>query len=769
MGYTVNKHSIHGMATEPNKEIVRIKGIVQHLTYVNGETGYFVARVSVPGQGERTVTGSTPVINVGEEISASGTWVSSQWGRQFKATGVSLSPPTMSEGIEKFLSSAVEGVGKGFAKKLVAEFGDQVFDVIENDPQRLAKVKGIGPKRAASVIEAYKAQRSVREIMVFLHGLNLSAARAMRVYKLYGDEATTKIKENPYILCRDVWGIGFGTADAAAQRLGISPQSEYRVRAGIQHVLSEAVGVGSCGLPVVDVLEQTSKLLSVDFTLIERCIELELAANFLVKDKASGTDCLFIPSIYNAEKSLATNVLALASRVPARPIHDLELRILEAEVELGIVLGDSQRDAARVVLSNTVSVLTGGPGTGKTTITQLILKVLEDSADPLVGGNGVTPSIVLVAPTGKAAKRASEATGRAASTVHRALEVDRNGGFKHNKNNPLQGDIFVMDESSMADVYLSDAFIKAIPAHARLIIVGDVDQLDSVGPGRVLADLIDSGVLPVVRLRDVYRQAAKSDIIKNAHAINRGEMPRMGYVEGSDFVFNRIEPKDEKDEAQKQEARERIAKEIVRQCRDLYKAGFNPIKDVQVLTPMRKGGLGVDALNVALQAALNPHPSATLESWGTKWCVGDKVLQLRNNYDKDVFNGDVGFIVEIEVSAKLIMVEFSDRVVAYRSNELDELALAYAMTIHRSQGSEFPVVVMPVDYAHYTMLKRNLLYTGVTRARKLFIGFGTQRAVAMAVKTIQAEDRHTRLKEWMRSELGVAERKQLNLEAGLPV
>jgi exodeoxyribonuclease V alpha subunit len=740
------------MVTASHKEIESVSGIVQHLTYVNGETGYFVARVNVQGRGERTVTGSTPVIRVGEEIKASGTWTSSQWGPQFKATEVHLSVPTMCEGIEKYLANSVDGIGKGFAKKLVAEFGEQVFDVIENEPERLARVKGIGPKRAASVIEAYTAGRAIREIMVFLHKAGLSTARAVRVHKLYGDSAIAKIKENPYILCRDVWGIGFGTADEVAQKQGISPQSEYRARAGIQHIVNEAVGQGSCGLPVVTVLERASELLGVDYDLLERCIELELSCTpaGLMKDKASGQDCLFKPTVYVAEQSLARAILDLTRRVPARPIHDLDMRILEAEVELGLELGESQREAARVVLSSTVSVLTGGPGTGKTTITKLILKVLEDSADPLVGGNGSIPCITLAAPTGKAAKRASEATGRPASTVHRVLEMDRSGQFKHNQHNRLEGDVFVADEFSMSDVFLSDAYVKALPSHGRLIIVGDVDQLESVGPGKVLSDIIESGVVPVVRLREVYRQAAKSDIIKNAHAINRGEMPRLGYFEGSDFCFNVIEAKDRKDDLQKREARAKIASEIVRLCRDMYRLGYDPIKDVQVLSPMRKGNLGVEALNVALQAALNPHPAVTMEAWGSRWCTGDKAMQLKNNYDKDIFNGDVGFIVDINTHAKLITVEYGDKLVEYRASELDELTLAYAMTIHRSQGSEFPVVVMPVDYAHFTMLKRNLFYTGVTRARKLFVGLGSRDAVKKSVETVQSDDRFTRLKEWLR-------------------
>ena len=728
--------------------------MVQHLTFVNPETGYFVARVDIPGKGDRTVTGNAPVINIGEELTASGTWSSSTWGVQFKAVSVSLGLPTMADGMEKFLAHSVDGVGKGFARKLMAEFGDKVFDVIEHDPARLGKVKGVGPKRAAALVASYHEKRETRDIMVFLHGIGMSSGRAVKVYKQYGDKAIASIKENPYILCDSVlgiWGVGFVMADKAAAKLGVAANSEYRARAGVHHVLSLAVGQGSCGLPVAVVLERASELLGVDYTLLERAIELELLGEKLVKAEASGQVCLFPNRVYYAEEALATAIVELVNRVPARPIRDLEQRILEAELDLGIELAESQRAAARVALSSNICVMTGGPGTGKTTITKLILKVLEDSTDVSVGGHGVKPIIVLAAPTGKAAKRASEATGRPASTVHRVLEVDKDGTFKHNAKNRLEGDIFGADEFSMADVFLANSYLQAIPSYGRVLIVGDVDQLPSVGPGKVLKDLIDSGVLPVVRLTEVFRQAATSDIIKNAHAINEGRMPRLGYHPGSDFCFNIIEAKDPNDEDEKRAKRAEIALEIVRVCKESYRLGYDPVRDVQVLCPMRKGPLGIEALNTALQAALNPHPTALLEVNGVKWCTGDKVMQLRNNYDKGVFNGDVGYVIEVDTTARRFTIEFSDKTCVYTTGELDELTLAYAMTVHRSQGSEFPVVVMPLDNSHWMMLKRNLFFTGVTRARKLFVGFGTHMAVRTAVENNNEEERYSRLKEWLRN------------------
>lgn len=728
-----------------------LKGTIKHITYANPDNGFFVAKVEVPGLGERTLVGKAPVVHVGEEFRARGKWERSNWGPRFSAMSMTLSMPSLAGGIEKYLASSVEGIGKGCAKKLVEALGADVFDIIEHNPERLAEVKGIGPKKRAAIVESFMAQKDLKDIMVFLHGMGLSSAKATKVQKFYGDSALRQIKENPYILCRDIWGIGFQQADGAARKLGIAPNSEYRVRAGIQHVLETALGMGSCGLPVQEVLNRASELLGVDHTLLERCIELELANGELIRDDLEGLPCLFRKAVYHTEDALAKVIMELASLVPARPIPDLDLRIKEAEVALGIELGESQREAARIALSNRVCVLTGGPGTGKTTITKLILYVMESSTDPRVGGHGVRPGIVVAAPTGKAAKRASVATGRHASTVHRVLEFTKEGKFKHDRKLRLEGDGFVADEFSMADIFLAYSYIQAIPDHGRLLVVGDVDQLESVGPGKVLFDMIHSGVLPVARLTDVFRQAAQSDIIKSAYAVNRGELPRLGFVKGSDFQFKVVEAQNPNDDAQKKAAREAISREIVAIHRTLEKMGYDPIRDVQVLSPMKKGLLGVDALNLALQEALNPVPAATLEAMGVRWCTGDKVLQLRNNYDKGVFNGDQGYIVDLDKDARTVTVDFSDQLYIYQASELDELTLAYTMSVHRSQGSEFPVVIMPVDYSHYSLLKRNLVFTGITRARKLFIGYGSRAALKHAVETVSIGERYSRLKTCLRA------------------
>ncbi len=720
----------------------QLNGIVKTLTYVNPENGYFVARVDVTGKGERTVVGNAPVINLGEHISATGSWQSSNWGPQFKAMDVTLSAPTMLEGIEKYLASAIEGIGKGFARKLVEAFGEDVFSVIEKTPEKLGAIKGIGPKRAAAAVAAYKEQQAIREIMVFLHKAGLSSSRAQRVYKQYGDKAIELIKENPYILCRDIWGVGFSTADGVARKQGIPLDSEYRIRAGIQHVLREAEGQGSCGLPVDMVRDAASELLQVDYDAINTCIGYELEGQTLVKDFSGDIECLFQPGIYNSERLIAQSLLSHARRVPARTIKDAEQAIGDAEVEIGIVLDEAQRDAVRVALNSQVCVLTGGPGTGKTTITRVLLQVFMD--------NGID-SICLAAPTGKAAKRASEATGQEARTVHRTLEYQREGGFKFNQNNPMTCDALVIDEMSMVDVSLMASICKALSPFTRLIIIGDVDQLPSVGPGKVLSDIISSGALPTVRLRAIFRQAATSRIITNAHAINRGEMPDLGWKEGSDFCFTNISPKNPKDEDEKKKCRTDIEGEVLRLVQNMWKLGYDPIREVQVLAPMRRGVLGVDSLNVKLQAVLNPDPSAVLEVFGTKWGVGDKVMQLRNNYDKVVFNGDIGFVQEIDSENRVIVVDFDGVPVSYKTSELDELTLAYAFTIHKSQGSEFPVVVMPLDWSHYTMLKRNLFYTGVTRARKLCVVVGQPGAAQTAVRTAQNDERYSRLKDWLRA------------------
>jgi exodeoxyribonuclease V alpha subunit len=729
--------------------VEQLRGVVQHLTYVNQENGYFVARVAVPGKGERMVTGHAPSINVGEQITVKGEWTSKgNYGPQFKAVEVTLSQPTMVDGIEKYLANAVPGIGKGYAKKMVTAFGEDVFDVIEKTPEKLGEVKGIGKKRAASIVEAYAEQQSIRKVMVFLHKCGLSTLRAHKIHKTYESKggAIAAIKENPYVLARDIHGIGFAQADAVAQRQGVTLDSEYRIAAGVHHVLREASGHGSCGLPVATVLEQASALLDQDYALIKSAIANEVQAERLIEDTSDGEACLFTPTVYGNEKYIAQRLLAHARLTPSHKVDNLDLRLMVAQMELEIELEDAQLDAVRAALLSQFIVITGGPGTGKTTITKVLLKVLEDSG---------MKDIRLTAPTGKAAKRAAESSKREAGTLHRTLEVQRDGTFKFNKNNPLPHEALVIDEFSMVDVGMMASVLNALAAGTRLILIGDVDQLPSVGMGKVLADIIDSGALPVVRLTQIFRQAATSQIIANAHAINRGELPRIGYREGSDFMFTDISPKKRDDEEEKRRCNNELEAEILRLVKSMRELGYNPIRDVQVLAPMRKGILGVENLNRKLQAMLNPRPADVIELMGQKWGTGDKVMQIRNNYDKEVFNGDIGYIVSINPVDRSFVVDYDGKDVAYKSGEIDEIVLAYAFTIHKSQGSEFKVVVMALAWGHFTMLKRNLFYTGVTRGKELCLVVGQVAAAKKAVETAQNDERYTKLKDWLRASLPV--------------
>ncbi len=720
----------------PTPKIEQISGTVKRLTFRNDDTGFFVAQVTV-GAKERTVVGSAPVITEGEFLTAKGTWAGSNWGQQFKATEVKVSAPMGLEGILKYLSSSIDGIGPGFAKKMVEAFGEEVFEVIEKEPEKLAALKGIGKKRAAATIEAYKARQATREIEVFLHQVGLSGKRAKRVFEYLerlGGDPIERLKKNPYLLC-NVWGIGFSTADASARKQGIAADAEYRVRAGLQHVLKEASGEGSCGLPYSTVLERAGEMLKVSYDRLDECIGFEVEAEGIIRDQASGVDCLFLPNIYKAERSIAKRLIKHARRTIARPLVDIDMDILHAELQADLTLEDTQRDAVRLALTSQVAVITGGPGTGKSTITRIILSALNDA--------GLEPA--LCAPTGKAAKRAAEATGFESKTIHRMLELDNKGNFKRNEDNPLEADVLVIDELSMVDVALFYSVIKAVAPRTRVILIGDVDQLPSVGPGKVLADILTSKALPTVRLTQVFRQAASSAIVRNAHKVNRGEVPEVGYETGSDFAFTAYAPADNSDQA-KADCRDQVEAEVLRVAKNIYKKGFDPIRDVQVLAPMRRGALGSLNLNEKLQALLNPHPEAKLEFGDVTYGVGDKVMQLRNNYEKDIFNGDIGYVSGVDEGSRTLTVEYEGRSpVTYKMSDLDELTLAYAFTIHKSQGSEFPVVIMPLDNSHYTMLKRNLVYTGMTRAKKLMILVGQQWAAKKAVENSQIDDRYSRL------------------------
>jgi exodeoxyribonuclease V alpha subunit len=711
-----------------------LAGLVERVTYHNDENGFCVLRTKARGHRDLiTVVGHAAAIAAGEWITATGEWVNDRThGQQFRARFLRSSAPTSADGIEKYLSSGmIRGIGPVYAKKLVRAFGEKVFDVIEATPDRLRDVAGIGPVRAASIVTAWAEQKAVREIMVFLHSHGVGTSRAVRIYKTYGADAVQVMTENPYRLARDIRGIGFKTADAIAMKLGIEKTAMVRVRAGISYALTEAMDEGHCGLPTAELLPLAERLLKVPQDLIRTALGLELQEGTVVADQVRDTDCTFLAGLHRAERAVAERVLTLKTGTLPWPRIDPEKALPWIEQRTSLTLAESQRAAVQLALLSKVLVVTGGPGVGKTTIVNAILRILAAKGMKLL----------LCAPTGRAAKRMNETTGMEARTIHRLLEVDpRTGGFRRDADNPLDCDLLVIDETSMVDVLLMHALLKAVPDGAALLIVGDVDQLPSVGPGQILADVIASGAVPVVRLTEVFRQAAKSRIIVNAHRINQGQMPELGKPEEeSDFYFV---PADDPENA--------VARivELVK-TRIPRRFGLDPIRDVQVLCPMNRGGVGARSLNVELQAALNPAGERKVERFGWTFASGDKIMQIENDYDKEVYNGDIGYIADVDPDAGELTASFDGRLVTYGVGELDSVVPAYAATIHKSQGSEYPAVVIPVMTQHYPMLQRNLLYTGVTRGKRLVVLVGQRKAVAIAVRSVSGRRRWSKLGEWL--------------------
>jgi exodeoxyribonuclease V alpha subunit len=716
-----------------NREV--LAGLVERVTYHNSDNGFCVLRAKVRGHRDVvTVVGHAATIAAGEWITASGEWVNDRThGQQFKARFLRTSPPTSADGIEKYLSSGmIRGVGPVYAKKLVRAFGEKVFDIIEATPDRLREVDGIGPVRAASILAAWAEQKAVREIMVFLHSHGVGTARAVRIFKTYGADAIQVMTENPYRLARDIRGIGFKTADAIAMKLGIEKTAMIRVRAGISYALTEAMDEGHCGLPTEELIPLAEKLLDVPRELIRTALDLELQEGTVVADRVGETPCVFLAGLHRAERIIAERLMRLASGTLPWPWIDPDKALPWVEQRIGLALAESQVAAIRLALVSKVLVMTGGPGVGKTTIVKAILRILAAKGT----------NLLLCAPTGRAAKRMAEATGFEAKTIHRLLEVDpKGGGFKRGDDHPLDCDLLVVDEASMVDVMLMQALMKAVPDKAALLIVGDIDQLPSVGPGQVLADVISSSAVPVVRLTEVFRQAAQSRIITSAHHINQGSIPDLSQRSAdSDFYFV---PADNPETA--------VARiiELVK-TRIPKRFGVDPIRDIQVLCPMNRGGVGARSLNIELQAALNPASDNKVERFGWTFAPGDKVMQIENDYDKDVYNGDIGNIERINLADGELVAHFDGRAVTYGFGELDMLVPAYAATIHKSQGSEYPAVVIPVMTQHYAMLQRNLLYTGVTRGKKLVVLVGQKKAVAIAVRNVSGRRRWSKLQEWLR-------------------
>ncbi|MCL2790928.1 MAG: ATP-dependent RecD-like DNA helicase [Desulfobulbus sp.] len=711
--------------------VERFSGSVERVTFHSEESGFCVLRVKAKARRELvTVIGNAAVITPGELVECVGTWQNDKThGLQFKASRLTTIPPDTLDGIEKYLGSGmVKSIGPHFAKILIRAFGAEVFAVIEEVPERLLALPGIGSKRAARITAAWAGQKAVREIMVFLHSHGVGTGRAVRIYKVYGDEAVIRVTENPYCLALDIHGIGFKTADIIAGRLGIAPDSLIRAQAGVRHVLQELSADGHCAAARDTLLRESERLLQIAGETLAEAIRLEINQGNLVEEEIDAIPCLFLAPLYRAEVGVANHMQRIAAGGPPWGRIDAGKALPWAEEKTGLSLSQSQKDAVRLALGGKALIITGGPGTGKTTLVNTILQIL--AAKQL--------DILLAAPTGRAAKRMAEATGWEAKTIHRLLEFDpQSAGFKRGRERPLEADLIVIDESSMVDVVLMNKLLAAVPDSAALMLVGDVDQLPSVGPGAVLSDLIASGAVATVRLNEIFRQAAASRIIVNAHRINNGEMTLKNETEAlSDFYFVPAATPEEIHAKLLQVVAERIPKRF----------GLHPVRDVQVLTPMNRGGLGAHSLNAELQKALNGDGEPRVTRFGITYSPGDKIMQMVNNYDKEVFNGDIGRILEIDPDEGVLHVDYDGRTVEYALGELDEVSLAYATSIHKSQGSEYPAVVIPLAMQHYLLLERNLLYTAVTRGKKLVTIIGQPKALAIAVKNVNANRRVTNLR-----------------------
>ena len=701
----------------------RIRCAVERIPFHSPDTGYSVLKVSVKGYQELvTVVGNLADAVVGSVLLIEGEWTNNpKYGTQFSAQKWEETVPATVYGIEKYLGSGlIKGVGAVYAKKIVKKFGTDTIAIIEDSPERLAEVDGIGKKRIARISESWERQKEIKNIMLFLQNYDISTAFAAKIYKHYGNDSIETVKKNPYKLADDIWGIGFKTADKIAFKLGFEKDNPERCRSGILYTLNQLADEGHVYAKKEQLLQKCAELLEIEISVVENALNKTIERNDLIIEE----DAIYLPPFYYAECGVAGKLLELADSdtILNRRTYTSQYFCIE---KLHIQYDDIQAQGIQQAVSSKVMILTGGPGTGKTTTTLGIIETLKSL------GN----KILLAAPTGRAAKRMTEATGMEAKTIHRLLEYSPEKGYQRNKGNFLDGDVLIVDESSMIDIVLMYSLVKAIPLHMKLILVGDIDQLPSVGAGNVLRDIIDSEKFPVVRLTKIFRQAQSSQIIMNAHRINKGEFPNLKNQRGTDFFFIECE----EPEQAANEIIGLVKSRLPKYCR------VNPT-DIQVLTPMQRGVIGAANLNQLLQQNLNPA-----QSWLTRgshtYRLYDKVMQIKNNYDKEVFNGDIGMISDINTIDKELTVQFENRFVKYDITDLDELVHAYAITIHKSQGSEYPIVVIPVMMTHFIMLQRNLIYTGITRAKKLLVLVGTKKAVAYAVKHITVTKRNTRLKE----------------------
>lgn len=706
-------------------------GIVDNVIFSSEDTGFTVAKVSAPKQEDPIcIVGHLSGIIPGETIVCTGEWKHHpSYGRQFSVDSFQLEKPSDLVGIQKYLESGlVKGIGPVYAERIIDHFGVKTLEIIDNEPDRLKNIPGIGRKRIELIKQHWEDQRSIREVMIFLRTYDVPPSYAQKIYKAYGDKSIEIVTENPFALAKNIFGIGFKTADRIAEKLGIDHGAAVRIDAGIEHLLWELSSDGHVCYPQPDLIQKGAALLEVAEEEIEkRLTELEVEERIIRQELPNLEDfvnMVWVKPLYLAELGIARQLERLFGAPSTLRNIDVTKAIEWTQEKLQISFAEQQKEAVLKSFTEKLHIITGGPGTGKSTITKAILLIAQK----------LTEEIHLAAPTGRAAKRLSEITGKKAQTIHSLLEFSV-GGFKKNAEDPLKCDLMIVDEASMIDTYLMNALLKALPDTCRIIFIGDIDQLPSVGPGNVLRDMIGSGCLPVTCLTEIFRQAQGSKIITNAHKVNQGVFPDIEHEKGSDFYF--IESNSPEDILRKIE--ELIQVKLPNAFR------LHPINDIQVLSPMKKGVIGIENLNVALQNTLNPSDKELLRM-GRNFRISDKVMQIRNNYDKEVFNGDVGRITHIDSDENLLFVNFEGTEVEYEFSEIDELVLAYAVSVHKYQGSECPCVIMPVHTSHYKLLYRNLLYTGITRGRKLVILLGSKKALFMATKNNDVFKRYTGLK-----------------------
>ena len=710
-----------------------LKGILERIVYENEEDGYVIARFSSPEYGPEpiTVIGNLMSASPGENLLLNGSWVNNpRYGRQFKIEEYKTILPATVVGIRKYLGSGmIKGIGPVMATRIVSHFDLDTLEIIENTPEKLMDVPGIGKKRVQMIREAWQEQKEIKEVMLFLQSHNVSTNFAVKIYKTYEDRSISVVREDPYQLAEDIYGIGFKTADTIADSLGIEKESPSRLMSGIQYILSQSADEGHVYQPEDKLIDKSAKMLAINADRIQEALNvLHDRESVIIED-----DNVYLAPFYYAEMGIANRMASLLETEPARVISQVDESIALLEKMKKIEFAEKQKEAIRKSLTSKVMILTGGPGTGKTTALMGTIELMEQ----------LQLDVMLAAPTGRAAKRLSETTGRVATTIHRLLEYSpKDGQFQKNQGDPLRADVVIIDEASMMDLILMNNLIKAIHPTSTLILVGDVDQLPSVGAGNVLKDLINSGAIEVITLTEIFRQAQQSMIVTNAHKINKGQFPAITGRKDRDFFF--IEEEDP------EEAAAIIVNLVMKRLPEYY--DYDPMDDIQVICPMYRGTVGANNFNQSLQMALNPD-GISLQRGGRNFRSGDKVMQVRNNYDKEVFNGDIGRIDSADPIDQTITAAFPERMVEYDMADLDELVLAYAITVHKSQGSEYRAVVMPIHTQHYMMLQRNLLYTAITRAKERVVLVGTKKAMAMAIRNDKVTRRYTGLAKRLQDRL----------------